>query len=97
MNKAFIALALLIILGGGYYWYAKQRVVKSDAQQGTAGLSDGSQDKLDISAACEGALAHMTFPDSDAAHAFVEECKAGGHPEVIEQYKKDRGPDGAAI
>ena len=97
MSKAFIALALLIILGGGYYWYAKQQVVKSDAQQVTAERSDRSQDKLDMSAACEGALAYMTFPDSNAAHTFVEECKAGGHPEVIERYKKDRNPDGAAL
>ena len=97
MNKAFIAIAAIIILGGGYYWYAQQRVVKSDAQEVTAEQTDGSRGKLDISAVCEGALAYMTFPDSDAANTFVEECKAGEHPEVIERYKKDRNLDGAAI
>ena len=40
----------------------------------------------------------MTFPDAAAAEAFVEECKNGEHPEVIEQYKAQMNlGDGAAI
>jgi hypothetical protein len=39
----------------------------------------------------------MTFPDSNAANTFVVECKAGEHPEVIEQYKRDHQLDGATI
>lgn len=54
--------------------------------------------KLDIAAVCRGALAYMTFPDGAAADAFVDECTAGKHPEVIERYKQDMNlGDGAAL
>ncbi len=56
------------------------------------------QGKLDINAVCEGALAYMTFPDAKSAETFIVECKAGKHPEVIEQYKAQMNlGDGAAI
>ncbi len=56
------------------------------------------QGKLNINVVCEGALAHKTFPDAASADAFVEECKAGEHPEVIQQYKAQMGlGDGATI
>jgi hypothetical protein len=59
---------------------------------------DAPQGKLNINVVCEGALAYMSFPDGDAAAKFVEECKAGEHPEVIEKYKADMNlGDGAAI
>jgi len=51
----------------------------------------GSNAKLNIAAVCEGALAYMSFPDGASAEAFVQECKEGKHPEVIEQWKKDNG------
>lgn len=47
--------------------------------------------KIDIAAICEGALAYMSFPDGAAAEAFVNECKDGKHPEVIEQWKQQMG------
>lgn len=54
--------------------------------------------KLNINVVCEEALAYMSFPDAASAEVFVTDCKAGKHPEVIEQYKKDHGlGDGAAI
>lgn len=57
-----------------------------------------SQGKLNIDAVCNGALAYMSFPDGEAAAKFVADCKAGMHPEVIEQYKVQMGlGDGAAI
>lgn len=57
-----------------------------------------SAQKLNIDEVCQGALAYMTFPDGKAAEAFVADCKAGKHPEVIERYKKDNGmSDGATI
>ncbi len=57
-----------------------------------------SQGKLDINVVCEGALAYMTFPDAASAELFVQECKEGKHPQVIEEYKArmDLG-DGADI
>lgn len=56
------------------------------------------QAKLNIDVVCQGALAYMTFADGKSANAFVAECKAGNHPEVIERYKKEIGVgDGAQI
>jgi len=60
----------------------------------TNGLSrpsgeSGSTPKINIDEVCQSALAYMTFPDSLAAGAFVEECKEGKHPEVIEKWKQD--------
>lgn len=49
------------------------------------------QGKLDINVVCEGALAYMTFTDGAAAEKFVAECKVGGHPEVIDQWKQQMG------
>lgn len=43
--------------------------------------------KLDPRAACESALAYMTFPSDAEARAFVEACIAGEHPEVIQRYR----------
>ena len=58
----------------------------------------GSNAKLNINVVCEGALAYMTFPSSVEADAFVQDCKDGKHPEVIEKYKADMNlGDGAAI
>lgn len=53
--------------------------------------------KLNINVVCESALAYMTFPDAASADLFIEECKEGKHPEVIEQYKAQMGLDGATI
>lgn len=54
--------------------------------------------KLNINAVCEGALAYTTFPDAASAETYVEECKDGKHPEVIQRYKADMNlGDGATI
>ena len=88
MKPALITLIVLVIIGGGYYWYTSKAPVEMPTQEG----------KLDINVVCEGALAYMTFEDGEAADRFVAECKAGEHPEVIERYKEERGyGDGAAI
>jgi hypothetical protein len=55
-----------------------------------------SQGKIDINMVREGALAYMTFPDAAAAEVFVEECKAGEHPEVIDQYIQNLNIDAGA-
>lgn len=53
--------------------------------------------KINIDAVCEGALAYMSFANGRDADAFVADCKAGKHPEVIEKYKADMNLDGATI
>lgn len=53
--------------------------------------------KLDINAVCEGALAYTDFVNGEAATAFVTDCVAGKHPEVIERHIKSLGVDGAVI
>jgi hypothetical protein len=54
--------------------------------------------KINIDEVCQGALTYMTFPNGAAADKFVEDCKEGKHPEVIEKYKQDMNlGDGAAI
>ena len=50
-----------------------------------------SSAKLNITAGCEGALAYMTFGSGAEADAFVQDCKEGKHPEVIEQWKQQQG------
>jgi hypothetical protein len=88
-----LVLAVLIV-GAGVYFFATPST-PSPAPQAP---SEQSQGKLDINAVCEGALAYMTFPDGASAELFVEECKQGEHPEVIERYKADMNlGDGAAI
>ncbi len=49
------------------------------------------ESKIDIYAVCEGALAYMTFTDGEAAARFIEDCKEGKKPEVIEQWKQQMG------
>lgn len=53
--------------------------------------------KIDSQVACESALAYMLFRTGEDADAFVAECVAGEHPEVIERYLEGLGHDGAAI
>ncbi len=55
------------------------------------------QGKIDVRVACESALMYTTFADGVAADAFIEECIAGEHPEVIERYLSDMNVDGAMI
>lgn len=54
-------------------------------------VKTNTQAKLDIGAICDGALAYMTFPSGAEADVFVQDCKEGKHPEVIEQWKVQMG------
>ncbi len=65
-------------------------------------MNPGMAGKLDINEICNGALASMTFESGEAADAFVQECIAGEHPEVVQNYmqmmQSENGMmDGAAI
>ena len=79
---------VFIVAGIGYYLF----------MQPAAPADTTSDAKIDINAVCEGALAYMTFENGAAAEAFVQECKNGEHPEVIEKYRADMNlDDGATI
>jgi hypothetical protein len=56
-----------------------------------------AQGKINPQVACESALMYTTFTDSAAADAFVADCVAGEHPEVIERYINEMGVGGARI
>jgi hypothetical protein len=90
-NKIILSvLAVLILALVGFYAYA--------ASQKAADTAPTPQQKLDISTICQGALTYTTFPDAASAEVYVEECKEGKHPEVIEHYKEQMNlGDGAAI
>ena len=89
MKKTIITVAVIAILGAGYYFFISKPEV-TDTQTSNA--------KLNMDVVCQGALAYMTFPDAAAAEVFVGECKEGKYPEVVERYKADMNlGDGAAI
>lgn len=80
MKNIIIAIVVLAVLVGGYFYFNKDKQVPAPAQ-GNA--------KINIDAVCEGALAYMTFENGEKADLFVKDCKEGKHPEVIEKYKAD--------
>ena len=47
----------------------------------------GANMKINIDRVCEGSVAYTNFADATSAKKFIDECKAGEHPEVIEAYK----------
>lgn len=53
--------------------------------------------KIDVRVACESALAYTLFQSSESADAFMAECVAGEHPDVIERYIESLGLPGATI
>ena len=63
---------------------AEESLVENPANTETAA-------KIDINVVCDGALAYMTFQSGAEAEAFVEACKRGEHPEVIDQWKVQMG------
>jgi hypothetical protein len=89
VTSVVILIAVIVV---GYLLINKTSDVPVDE------VNTGAQGKIDINAVCEGALAYMTFPDGASAELFVEECKEGKHPQVIEKFKTDMNlGDGAEI
>jgi len=87
-NILVIIIVALAIAVAGYFFLVRTAPIQPDTTYG----------KIDINAVCEGALAYMTFTDGASADAFLEDCKEGKHPEVIDQYIEQLGlEDGAAI
>ncbi len=92
MKTVVITILVLAVLVGGYFLFFKDSTTKEMGD-----TNSGDQAKIDVNTVCEGALAYMTFPSGEASAKFVEECKNGEHPEVIDRYKADMHLDGAAI
>ena len=85
-------MGIIIIAGVGYFFFIQP---PTTSETPSDSMSDA---KINIDAVCQGALAYMTFPDGASADAFVQDCKEGKHPEVIERYKADMNLGaGAAI
>ena len=80
-----VVVVVVVIAGAGLLTL----ILSSSASP--ASTDSPSSSKLNITAVCEGALAYMSFPSGAKADAFVEECKEGKHPEVIEQWKQQQG------
>lgn len=78
-NIIISIIVVLALLVAGYFFIEKQN----------APVEEGYQGKININEVCNGALAYMTFPDSTSAEVFLEECRLGEHPEVIEKFKAD--------
>lgn len=82
MKNTIIAIVVIVLLVGGYVVYSRNQgetSVPTPNQNGNA--------KINIDEVCEGALAYMTFENGEQAEKFVQECKEGKHPQVIERYK----------
>ncbi len=97
MKKTIFSILIIIIVGLGAYFLVSlygspsQNISENPAPVAPVG-------KIDINVVCQGALAYTTFPDAAAADQFVQDCKDGKHPEVIEKFIADMGlGDGAAI
>lgn len=110
MNKniLIVLVALLVVVAGFFYLnnYIYQEKQADETPAPAAMEEDGleepttgvpTQGKINPQVACESALVYMTFENGAAADAFVAECVAGEHPEVIERYINEMGIDGAQI
>lgn len=55
--------------------------------------------KINIDLVCEQSLAYTDFTDATSAAKYVDECKRGEHPEVIQHFRDSFAPstDGATI
>lgn len=92
MKNTIIAIAVAVVLVLGYFFF-----INKPSTLDTNNTADTSS-KLDMNVVCASALAYMSFPDAAAADLFVEECKDGKYPEVLERYKADMNlGSGAAI
>lgn len=86
MRMGLLGVVVVALVGAGYFFFFQPAAAPTT--ESTGGTPQG---KIDINAVCEGALAYMSFPSGAEAEVFVQECKEGKHPEVIEQWKVQVG------
>lgn len=92
MKKISIIIIVVILLIVGYFLFIKDSVgIETQTPINT------SNSKLDMDAVCTSALAYMTFPDGTTADMFVQDCKEGKYPEVIENYKSQMNLDADVV
>ncbi len=87
MNKIYITIAVLVLAGVAWFAFPMGEKAEIPAPQG----------KIDVEVACRSALAYTTFTDAASAEVFVQECKDGKHPDVIQRYIESLGLDGATV
>lgn len=101
----------VVVAHGGYIYHftgsfmEEQSAIHRDFQQLIDSVEftpiikndNTSQMKIDISVACNSALAYMLFASGEEADQFISDCIEGKHPEVIERYISDMNLDGASI
>lgn len=96
-KNIIVLVVVLAALGGiAYYVLSKESTpapMESAAQAPVEEATETEQGASNLNAACEGALAYMSFPDGASADAFVAECKDGKHPQVLQQYEAQMGSD----
>lgn len=106
MKKIIIStIGLVIILAVVYGLTSRNMTVSSDADNSpnhpvTSTSTNGApiNVKINIDYVCRNALSYMSFPDAASAEVFVQDCKDGKHPEVIEKYKQSLNlSEGVAI
>lgn len=99
-QKNIILLVLVLIVLGGIVYFATaneaQAPIESAVQTPIEQAETSEQGSAELNAACEGALAYMSFPDGASADAFVAECKDGKHPEVLNQNQGGAGVEAEA-
>lgn len=93
-----IGIVLLALVAGiVYFANPKNMPGEAPATEETStqeqAVTETPQEESNLNAACEGALAYMSFPDGASADAFVAECKDGKHPQVLQQYEAQMGSD----
>lgn len=79
------AFLVLVVIGYSIFTQPASRNVAETPND------SGSNQKINLNAICDGALAYMTFPSSAEADVWVQECREGKHPEAVDQWKQRQG------
>ncbi|MFA7193819.1 MAG: hypothetical protein WC087_02800 [Candidatus Paceibacterota bacterium] len=96
--KKIIAIIVLLIIGAGFYYWVEMNQISENEIYEMPYEQEQKQDnvvpsqsvgKINIDEVCANALIRMTFTDGESAAKFVQECREGKHPEVIEQFKAE--------
>lgn len=96
--KKIIAIIVLLIIGAGLYYLVEMNQISENEiyempyeqeQKQNIVVPSQSAGKINIDEVCANALMRMTFTDGESAAKFVQECREGKHPEVIDQFKAE--------
>jgi hypothetical protein len=97
-TKEIVGIIALLIVGIVVFFLATLAPQTREDLPPNDSMSGGMEGKINIDEVCASALAYMTFTDGAAAETFIQECKEGKHPDVIQRYFDQMGVgDGAQI